>query len=288
MEAFKRSGEMLTHQRNHEQVLARARDEARAADRAKSRFLASMSHEIRTPMNGILGMSGLLSETEQSPEQRTYIQAVRKSAVILLALIDEILDFSKIEAGHIELASAPVDIVDCVQGAVELLAPRAYQKQLQLVWSTAPDMQRMYLGDEARLRQILLNLLGNAVKFTESGGISVWMGAEDAGGDLDDIKIVIRDTGPGLSESARARIFMEFERAVPDGSLQESGTGLGLAIGSTPCPEHGGRNQGDERSWRWSYIRAVGSPATRVARSISDVCGASQPTPRCYRLSRAD
>ena len=233
-------GRDVTRQRQHEQALSRARDEARAADRAKSRFLASMSHEIRTPMNGILGMSGLLGETEQSQEQRTYIQAVRKSAVTLLALIDEILDFSKIEAGHIDLASDPVDIVDCVQGAVELLAPRAYQKQLQLVWSTAPDMPRQYLGDEARLRQILLNLLGNAVKFTESGGISVWLGAEKSGGELDEIKIVVRDTGPGLSESARARVFMEFERAVPDGSLQESGTGLGLAIAQRLAQGMGG------------------------------------------------
>ncbi len=233
-------GRDVTNQRRHEAALARARDQARAADRAKSRFLASMSHEIRTPMNGILGMSGLLGETEQSPEQRTYIQAVRKSAQTLLALIDEILDFSKIEAGHIELASDPVDIIDCVQGAVELLAARAYQKQLQLVWSTAPDMPRQFLGDEARLRQILLNLLSNAVKFTESGGISVWVGAESSDDQLDEIKIVVRDTGPGLSEDARARIFMEFERAVPDGSLQESGTGLGLAIAQRLAQSMGG------------------------------------------------
>ena len=125
-------GHDITEQRRHERALAAARDEARAADLAKSRFLASMSHEIRTPMNGILGMTGLLAETRQSAEQKTYTQAVRKSAVTLLALIDEILDFSKIEAGRVELAEAPVDIVDCVQSAVELLAPRAYQKGLQL------------------------------------------------------------------------------------------------------------------------------------------------------------
>lgn len=233
-------GRDITDQLRHELELSRARDEARAADRAKSRFLASMSHEIRTPMNGILGMAGLLGDTEQSAEQKTYVQAVRKSAVALLALIDEILDFSKIEAGHIELANDPVDIVDCVQGAVELLAPRAYQKQLQLVWSTAPDMPRQFFGDEARIRQILLNLLGNAVKFTETGGISVWVGAQSATEQMDEIKIVVRDTGPGLSKEAKARIFMEFERAVPEGVIQESGTGLGLAIAQRLAQSMGG------------------------------------------------
>lgn len=233
-------GRDVTEQRRHARDLARARDEARAADRAKSRFLASMSHEIRTPMNGILGMSGLLGETEQSAEQRTYTDAVRKSAMTLLELIDEILDFSKIEAGHVELARDPVDIVDCVQGAVELLAPRAFQKQLQLAWSIAPDMPRQFLGDETRLRQILLNLLGNAVKYTETGGISVWVGAEPEGDDVDRIEVVIRDTGPGLSDEARARIFMEFERGVSDGAQHESGTGLGLAIAQRLAQRMGG------------------------------------------------
>ena len=138
------------------------------------------------------------------------------------------------------MAHDPVDIVDCVQGAVELLAPRAFQKQLQLVWSIAPDMPRQFLGDETRLRQILLNLLGNAVKYTETGGISVWVGAEPAADDMDRINVVIRDTGPGLSEEARARIFMEFERGVSDGAQHESGTGLGLAIAQRLAQRMGG------------------------------------------------
>ncbi len=233
-------GHDITDQRRHERQLARARDQARAADRAKSRFLASMSHEIRTPMNGILGMTGLLNETALSAEQRTYTEAVRSSAKTLLELIDEILDFSKIEAGHVDLASEPVDVVGCVQGAVELLAPRAFQKNLQVAWSVAPNIAHRFLGDETRLRQILLNLLGNAVKFTETGGISVWVGAEPSDDVSDLVSIVIRDTGPGLSDDARARIFMEFERAVVDNAHSEGGTGLGLAIAQRLAQSMGG------------------------------------------------
>jgi PAS domain S-box-containing protein len=224
-------GRDITDQRRHERTLAAARDEALTADRAKSRFLASMSHEIRTPMNGILGMASLLEETHQSPEQKTYTQAVRKSAETLLALIDEILDFSRIEAGHLELTEAPVDVAMCVQGVVELLAPRAYQKQLQLAWSIMPGLPRTFIGDETRLRQIMLNLIGNAVKFTETGGVSVWVGSEAVDAEHDEVKIVVRDTGPGLSDEGRQRIFAEFERVLPNGTTQhESGTGLGLAI----------------------------------------------------------
>lgn len=233
-------GHDITDQRRHERQLARARDQARAADRAKSRFLASMSHEIRTPMNGILGMAGLLNETALSAEQRTYTEAVRSSAKTLLELIDEILDFSKIEAGHVDLASEPVDVVGCVQGIVELLAPRAFQKNLQMAWSVAPNIAHRFLGDETRLRQILLNLLGNAVKFTDTGGISVWVGAEPRDDVSDLINIVIRDTGPGLSDEARARIFMEFERAVVEGAPSEGGTGLGLAIAQRLAQSMGG------------------------------------------------
>ena len=166
-------GRDVTEQRRAEAQLAEARDQAEGANRAKSRFLAAMSHEIRTPMNGILGMASLLLDTPQTPEQQTYARAIDQSARTLLALIDEILDFSKIEAGKLELTEEPFALDTCVQGAVELLAPRAYEKGLEMAWSVSPQLPSLVLGDEARVRQILLNLLSNAVKFTDTGGVSV-------------------------------------------------------------------------------------------------------------------
>ena len=223
-------GRDVTDLLEHEHALAAARDQAQAADRAKSRFLASMSHEIRTPMNGILGMTGLIRETGLSPEQRTYANAIHQSATTLLGLIDEILDFSKVEAGRIELKREPVEIAACVQDVVELLSPKALDKGLEIAWSLAADMPRKVLCDETRLRQILLNLIGNAIKYTETGGISVWLGAEETANAGCQVRCVVRDTGPGLGENERTRIFMEFERTSTADRSAASGTGLGLAI----------------------------------------------------------
>lgn len=205
---------------------AAARDKAEAASEAKSRFLATVSHEFRTPLNGILGLAELLAATPLNAEQESYLAAIRASSEALSSLINDILDFSRLEAGKLELRPAEFDLPALIEGAVELLAPRAQDKGLEICSFVDKDLPRLAIGDSGRLRQILINLVGNAVKFTESGGVALEVDAGAEGR----LRFSIRDTGPGVRESQRATIFQDFEQGDGSATRRYEGTGLGLAI----------------------------------------------------------
>ena len=227
--AFQR---MIDKRQRVEADNARLLGEAQAANRAKSEFLANMSHEIRTPMNGIIGMTELALEAEPTAEQREYLEIVKASADALLTVLNDILDFSKIEAGKLDLEPIPFALRDCLGHTLKTLALRAHQKGLELTYHVPPEVPDALIGDPGRLRQILVNLVGNAIKFTEQGEVVVDVAAESQTEDGVSLHVGVTDTGVGIPPDKQRLIFEPFTQA--DGSItrQYGGTGLGLAISS--------------------------------------------------------
>jgi signal transduction histidine kinase/ActR/RegA family two-component response regulator len=227
--------------------IERLLEQAQEASRLKSEFLANMSHEIRTPMNGILGMSALGLEASTLAEQRECFEVVHASATSLLSLLNDILDFSKIEAARLELDPAPFTLRSSMQAAVSTMRAAAEKKRLNMTWCVAPEIPAVLVGDESRLRQVMLNLIGNAIKFTESGGVTFSARLASNAGPLPVVEFSVRDTGPGIAPDKQRLIFEAFCQGDGSTARKYGGTGLGLTISARIVKLMGGKIWVDSR-----------------------------------------
>ena len=270
-------GRDITERKALEDALTEARDRAEAGSRAKSGFLATMSHEIRTPMNGVLGMARLLLETDLKSEQKSYVDAISQSGEALLALIGDILDFSKIESGMMSFDEDEVELRPLIERVIELQSPRAHAKDIEIVAITAADVPISVRTDSVRLTQVLNNLIGNAVKFTERGGVRIDVETFE-GRERRFLRFEVRDTGVGVPAEKRGEIFREFVQADSSHARKFGGTGLGLAICKRLVEGMGGEIGVEQAigagSIFWFTVPAIiveGAPAPPEVRPLADL-----------------